>query len=73
MASLQKTHRQQECLLGSEQQYGEWRELQQTMMVAKEHEWESPSVLLKQQCQVIPCVPSSNPYLVLCQALDHLE
>jgi hypothetical protein len=71
----QETHRLPEYLLGSEQLYGELKGLPQGLMIVGEHEyhrWESPTVQLEWQCQVMPCVLSSNPCLILYPTLDHL-
>jgi hypothetical protein len=45
-------------------------------MTVGEHEyhgWESPNVQLEWQCQVMPCVLSSNPCLILHPTLDYPE
>jgi hypothetical protein len=72
----QKTHSLQECPQGSMPLYVELRELLQGLMIVGEHEyhrWESPIIQLEWQCQVMPCVLSSNPCLILYPTLDHPE
>jgi hypothetical protein len=72
----QETHMLQEYPRGSVKLYAKLRGLPWGLMTVGEDEYyrqESPIVQLEWQCQVMSCVLSSNPCLILYPNLDHPE